>query len=309
MPGKKSDKKLKEQLIPLAIAKPSQAKDENNDKHTKEEKHMTHDELKVHKQEKLREAWLSELRQEKEHTDMHETEQKQMASERKESDEGSAEIKGIVFDFGKVIVENNLNDILKAYAKKLGIKADELIKLNLKHHDKMILGKMSVKEFCSEVRGRFNLDTESYLLLSHWDKSYEETSKPNWDLINKIKELKKYYHTALLANIYDSTAQFESRRGTFWLFKTIQLSCRVGLAKPDIKAYARILQEMKLKGKECIFIDDNENNLIPAKEFGFKTILYKNNLQVVKDMKKFGVKLENPPKVKKVKTWPNSSNE
>ena len=69
------------------------------------------------------------------------------------------------------------------------------------------------------------------------------------------------------------------------------LSCRVGIAKPDIKIFARALHEMGIKGKECVLVDDKEQNLAAAKDFGMKVIQYTDNKQVMKDLKKLGVKV------------------
>ena len=47
----------------------------------------------------------------------------------------------------------------------------------------------------------------------------------------------------------------------------------------------------KLKPEECIFIDDLKETLKPARKLGMKTILFRNNKQLVRDLRKFNIKI------------------
>lgn len=54
----------------------------------------------------------------------------------------------------------------------------------------------------------------------------------------------------------------------------IFISDEIGIAKPDKKIFRFILKKHRIKSDECIFIDDNDKNIISAKELGFNTIHY-----------------------------------
>ena len=69
-------------------------------------------------------------------------------------------------------------------------------------------------------------------------------------------------------------------------FDEVVVSCDVGIRKPNPKIYKMILKKLKLKGKSCIFIDNQKWNLIPAKKLGMKTILFKDNKQADEKLKK-----------------------
>jgi putative hydrolase of the HAD superfamily len=56
------------------------------------------------------------------------------------------------------------------------------------------------------------------------------------------------------------------------------------MRKPELKIYRLTLKKLKVKPEECIFIDDKEKNLKPAKKLGIKTVLAKNPKQVIRDV-------------------------
>ncbi len=45
------------------------------------------------------------------------------------------------------------------------------------------------------------------------------------------------------------------------------------LSKPNLGAYQRALEILNAKGRECLIVDDNARNLMPAKELGMTTVL------------------------------------
>ncbi|MBT4870565.1 MAG: HAD-IA family hydrolase [Candidatus Diapherotrites archaeon] len=199
-------------------------------------------------------------------------------------------IKGILFDLGGVVAFNHLDEQLDHMAKELKIDADALRELEKIEHEKLVLGKLSVKEFCSSIRNKFELEKDSATLVLIWERIYEETTDLNRDLVRRIIELKKIYKVGLISNIFDITATHHQRQKLFYFFKPVILSCRRGIAKPDIKMFATAIKEMELKGKEVLYIDDSEDHIKVAKEFGMKTVLFEDNTKLFKELKKLKIK-------------------
>ena len=199
-------------------------------------------------------------------------------------------IKAIVFDVGGVIIFNDLKTILKKYSDELKIDFEKLLALEEENHEKLILGKISIKEFCSSIRSRFNLEQDSLTLLLIWERLYSETTKLNTELIDKIKIIKKNFKVGVVSNMFDSTAQFHQRQGLFFFFKPFLLiSCRASITKSDTKMFSNIVSVMSVKANECLFVDDKEDNLQVAKKTGLKTLLYKDNKQLFKEMRKLKI--------------------
>ena len=199
-------------------------------------------------------------------------------------------IKAIIFDLGGVIIFNELNVILKKFADELKIDFEKLKEVELENHEKLLLGKISIKEFCSSIRSRFNLEQDSLTLLLVWERIYSENAKLNGELIEKIKLIRKKFKVGAVSNMFDSTAQFHQRQRLFLFFKpNLAISCRIGFTKSDIKLYAKVISAMQVKGNECLFVDDKEKNLVMAKEFGMKTLLFSDNKKLFKELKKLKI--------------------
>jgi putative hydrolase of the HAD superfamily len=74
----------------------------------------------------------------------------------------------------------------------------------------------------------------------------------------------------LLSNIIeDLVPVFETIHG-HWLrhFTALTYSCRIGVAKPDPRAYEICAQRLGVAPSDVLFFDDNERNVVAARETG-----------------------------------------
>ncbi|GLY90178.1 HAD family hydrolase [Actinoallomurus iriomotensis] len=81
----------------------------------------------------------------------------------------------------------------------------------------------------------------------------------------------------LLSNIVaDLVPIFEARHGD-WLghFTTLAYSCELGVAKPDRRAYELVAERLGVAPRECLFIDDNETNVLAARELGMRAEVFR----------------------------------
>ncbi|MEW1775968.1 HAD family phosphatase [Streptomyces sp. NPDC086777] len=58
-------------------------------------------------------------------------------------------------------------------------------------------------------------------------------------------------------------------------FDAAFVSGRHGLRKPEPDAYRLLLSMLSLPGEECVFVDDNAENLPPAEALGMATVLHR----------------------------------
>ncbi len=64
---------------------------------------------------------------------------------------------------------------------------------------------------------------------------------------------------------------FLERQNITHLFDGVVESCVAWSSKPDIGIYHTLLNDYSLLPEECLFIDDKELNLLPAKKLGMET--------------------------------------
>jgi putative hydrolase of the HAD superfamily len=73
------------------------------------------------------------------------------------------------------------------------------------------------------------------------------------------------------------------------LFSVFVSSCYVGLRKPNESIYRCALELTQRVPKECCFIDDREENLVPAAKLGMRVIQARSTEQIKKDLAGMGV--------------------
>jgi epoxide hydrolase-like predicted phosphatase len=103
-----------------------------------------------------------------------------------------------------------------------------------------------------------------------------------FDLVRRLRQ--KGIKTAVLSNNMETQERLIRERHGYDNFDLVILSNRVGLRKPDPEIYKLAVKKLKVKFSECVYVDDIEKNLIPARELGIKTILVTNPKQVAKNV-------------------------
>jgi len=65
------------------------------------------------------------------------------------------------------------------------------------------------------------------------------------------------------------------------------ISCDDKIRKPEPESYFLSLNKIGVKPEEALFIDDKPENLDAAEKLGINTLIFKNNKQFFKELKKF----------------------
>jgi len=196
-------------------------------------------------------------------------------------------IKAIIFAAGGVIMTSD-----KAYAflaRKAGISYFELMTLRKKYVRSAQRGDMSAKEFLSKFSADLKISKEKLRRL------FEEGAKlmtVDTKVLKIADSLQKHgYITAMITNTTEVYRKFIQESKVYKKFSPLIVSYEVGARKPEEKIYKIALKRLKINAKECVFIDDREYHLAPAKKLGMKAILFKNAKQFKADLKKLGVKI------------------
>ncbi len=193
-------------------------------------------------------------------------------------------IKMIFFDFDGVLAFGGFSKFLPKMAKKTGRpvkELDELIYRNI--FPELTAGRISDADYWNKVIQLLGLE-KKYKNWREIDKEFFSTFTLNKKLVAFAKKLK--LKRVILSN--SNKRWFRIRLKLLHLtglFKGI-LSSEIGINKNEQGFFETILPKLKLKPQECVLIDDLERNLVPGRELGIHTILFKNNKQAIKDLKK-----------------------
>ena len=197
-------------------------------------------------------------------------------------------IKAIVFDYGNVIETIKDNMFLRgisSHSDKSIIELNDLI-YNSDMPGKYESGQMSSGEFYQEVVRRCKLS----ISIPEFIEVYTNVNTPIVTTMKLISKLKKEYKIGLLSN----TSEWDFEKiimpsESYKLFDAITLSFKIRIMKPAAGIYLDIIEKLRLKPEECVYVDDVKEYVDGACRVGMKGIQYKSYGGLVKALRKLKV--------------------
>jgi HAD superfamily hydrolase (TIGR01509 family) len=201
-------------------------------------------------------------------------------------------IKAIIFDIGEVLIQEEASlarDILAKKYKFDSLKFKEYTKKNIAFSRK---GQLPYLKYFKGLIEENSLKATPKQMSEDWKKARAKTSY--WIKDNKkiLEKLNKKYLTISFTNSTKLNDTIKIRKDSYKLFKINLISHKLNTRKPEKEFYTILLKKLKqkdIKPEESIFIEDREENIIPAKELGINTILYSKETNLKKELSKFGV--------------------
>ncbi|MDD5193414.1 MAG: HAD family phosphatase [Candidatus Nanoarchaeia archaeon] len=201
------------------------------------------------------------------------------------------EIKVIIFDLSEVYLKgfHRFEKKFKyiANTKSREFNSDFLSKT--KEFDLLMKGKISENEFINYIlsKNKLKIDLDKFKKVL---RSNFEEIKGTREIIEKLK--KRGYKLGLLSNHSKEWIKHCSKKFDFHkLFDSVLYSFEIGVCKPNEEIFIKILEKLNELPENCLFIDDSKTNLTSAKSLGMKTILFKNPYNLIKDLKKYDIKI------------------
>lgn len=196
------------------------------------------------------------------------------------------QVKAIIFDYGGVLVKGSIRLFGKMYAPKFGANLKEFNKLMIDNWRKARVNNISSELFWVNLANFLKIDKNVFR------KDFMDFFGFRDDVLNLIKKLKKNYKLALLSNqIEEWLEEIIEKYELDKIFDVIITSYNFKIAKPDIAIFNETVKKLDVNPEECIYIDDLEKNIPPAKKLGMKTILFKNTNQLIEELNKLGVNI------------------
>lgn len=202
-------------------------------------------------------------------------------------------IKAIIFDIGGVIYTKEM----KGFGGEVSFHDHMRNKLNLSieqwfnaiepEYSNSVIGKISEKQLLKKNASKLGISEEK--LAKMWKETFKEIFHLNKELLTIVKKLRKNYKTAILSDQWPVSYRILVNKKVKENFDVLVFSLQVKTRKPGLKIYNITTKRLKVEPKECVFIDNRIFNLKPAKKLGMKTILFKNNKQLARDLKKLRV--------------------
>lgn len=181
-------------------------------------------------------------------------------------------IKTIIFDFGNVFINLNIEAAQKHALDTFQVESlsEEMQGFNSFYEQ----GLISTDEFLEFYIENFpKLDRED--LIDVWNFILKDFPKNRLDFLKTLQESSKY-KLILLSNTNALHINYIKEHISFYeefknCFDAFYLSHEINLVKPNPDIFEFVLNENKLKAEECLFIDDNQDNINAANTLKIKT--------------------------------------
>lgn len=204
-------------------------------------------------------------------------------------------VRVIAFDCGGVILSNAWNEsggepAYDVILEKLEISKTKGNEVFHRHWPEIRVGKKGEDVFFLDLldaaKRRMPLDELKELYYSCIQKK---------EAFEIVKRLNEKYPDLPLYTLNDEGKEWMDIRiekfGLWRYFNDFITSGYVGCAKPGRRIYEILLERAGVKAEECLFIDNKEPLLVPAREMSFQTILFVNKQQLERDLRNYGIEL------------------
>jgi len=189
----------------------------------------------------------------------------------------------VFFDWGGVIADDPGDEFLAQLLRDIGATGEQIDQIFKSYMRAFMRGEISEAAYWQSLRDEFGLVIDDTISHKFTEWSGLKANKDILDLAAQLKE--DGYKIAILSNVIEPTYNVIKTAGYYDIFDEVIASFQVGYAKPDPEIYRIAVDRLGVNPRECIFIDDKELCLAPARELGIKTILATSAVQIVKDVK------------------------
>lgn len=171
-------------------------------------------------------------------------------------------VKWIFFDIGSTLIDEQVvyQHIFQNISEATGF-------------DYTFIYQSALEYFKNNQMGDIALCKKYGLPKRKWDPAYEKLYP---DTIGCLENLQSKYHLGILANQLPGLENRLQAWGIKKYFDCIISSAEIGIAKPDPLIFQTALMQAKCKPCEAIMVGDRiDNDILPAKQIGMKTIWIK----------------------------------
>lgn len=185
-------------------------------------------------------------------------------------------IKNIIFDFGGVLLDWNPRYLYKSYFNN-DVEMEHFLAdiCNGEWNIKQDAGR-PFAEAVKELQAKFPEYAEAIQMYDDdWEKMLKCELPESIDLLKELKSMG--YGIYGLTNWSAEKIGYAFENYSFFsLFDGIVVSGVEKVVKPDRRIYEILLERYSLKPGECVFIDDNQDNVDMAKVLGINAVRFDN---------------------------------
>jgi putative hydrolase of the HAD superfamily len=198
----------------------------------------------------------------------------------------------ILFDLGKVLIDFDHNIAVRRiqHLTRLDQKSIYNLFFDSGITDKFEKGNISSLDFFQEVKQILGISISYEDFIPVWNEIFS----PHPHSLEIIDSLKNNYRLYLVSNINQMHLEYLQRQFSeyFNYFSYIFLSYEMGLRKPDLRIYERIIDYIKLPAKNIIYTDDRLELIEAAQKLGIDAFVFKSIDSLKEELSKRNIQLD-----------------
>jgi putative hydrolase of the HAD superfamily len=190
----------------------------------------------------------------------------------------SVPIKGVIFDYGRVLAWTQHQEPRAAWERRLGLAPGALTRAVHNEHSWIAAqcGTISIDVHWQEVSTALRLTPADMTALR---AAFYAGDVLNVELVACIDRLRTHgLRVGLLSNFSADLRAMLAQQDLLRRFDALAISAEIGIMKPDAAAYQAILTMMQMEARTCVFIDDVPANIAAAQAIGLHGIVFEDNL-------------------------------
>ena len=199
-------------------------------------------------------------------------------------------IKVIAFDFGNVIYKLHNKKFIKRLEQYSALKYSKLFRevLNSDEYELLEIGKIGFDKYFKIMKKKTKLKLSKERFIREINGRLNEIPTT----LELIKKLKWKFKLILVSNANQiDFSNVISKSEAFKYFNEKIISYKFGYKKPSFMIYLELIRVARTNPKEILFIDDKKTNVKGASKLGINSIQYKNYDQLLKDFRRYKIKL------------------
>jgi putative hydrolase of the HAD superfamily len=203
------------------------------------------------------------------------------------------QIEMVWFDFGGVL-SPPISNLFQTYATKTGVAAEALQRAMMVVADELGVpmlepiecGLLTEAEWGRRLRSALKRDYPSLDLsaarLERFGEQWFEGVGPNAEMVAAVRHLKGAGKSVgiLTNNVIEWEEHWRAMLGLDDVVDFIVDSCKEGCRKPEARFFQIACDRAGTRASHCLLIDDLQENVQAARNFGWNAILFTNNRDV-----------------------------
>lgn len=190
-------------------------------------------------------------------------------------------------------MEDRSTNIRAAAAKLLSVSLSALPKIFQPHRRRVLEGRLSERRFWHKITRQLGSPSINNPPISQLIELYRPN--PHARRLSAFRVAKKLrrngYRTGIISDVTPTQARLVQRRGIYRGFRPVILSCKSGATKRSSRPFRLAARRSGVRFSEMVFFDDRAPHVAIAKKLGIKAFVYKNPSQLVRQLRRFGVKI------------------